>query len=100
MICDDVCMLVNENPAAHGIFDKPQETTTEVFCKVQSVSRSEFWHAQAAGLEPSFVLTLSEYADYDGQKIVLFRGKRYRVLRTYVTDHSIELTIGEVVHDA
>ena len=36
----------------------------------------------------------------DGQKIVVFRGKRWRVLRTYVTDHAIELTIGEAVHDA
>ena len=53
-----------------------------------------------AGLEPSYVLKLSEYADYDGQKIVVFRGKRWRVLRTYVTEHAIELTIGEAVHDA
>lgn len=100
MICDDVCKLVSEAPAAHGIFDPPQETMTEVFCQVESVSRTEFWRAQQAGLEPSYVLRLSEYADYDGQKIVVFRGKRWRVLRTYVTDHAIELTIGEAVHDA
>ena len=45
MICDDVCKLVSEAPAAHGIFDPPQETMTEVFCQVESVSRTEFWRA-------------------------------------------------------
>lgn len=100
MICDDVCKLVNEAPQAHGIFDAPAETFTEVYCQVESVSRTEFWRAQQAGLEPGYVLRLSEYADYDGQKVVVFRGRRWRVLRTYVTDHAIELTIGEATHDA
>ena len=101
MICDDVVSLVNEAPAAHGIFEAGvSETATQVFCQVESVSRSEYWHALQNGLEPSYVLRISEYADYGGQKIVVFRGRRYRVLRTYVTEHAIELTIGEATHDA
>ena len=100
MICDDVCYLVDEDPRAHGIFAGRTEETTQCFCRVESVSRAEYWRAKAAGLEPSYVLTLSEYADYAGQKIVIFRGRRWRVLRTYVTEHAIELEIGEITADA
>jgi len=100
MICDDICYLIAENPQAHGVFDKPQEPEIPVFCQVLSVSRSEYWHALQNGIEPSFVLRLSEYADYHGEKIVRFREKRWRVIRTYVTDHAVELTIGEVTADA
>lgn len=100
MICDDVVSLVNEAPAAHGIFEAHTETATQVFCQVESVSRTEYWHALQNGLEPSYVLRISEYADYAGQKVVIFRGRRYRVLRTYVTEHAIELTIGEATTDA
>ena len=100
MICDDVCYLIAENPQAHGVFDKPQEPEIPVFCQVLSVSRSEYWHALQNGIEPSFVLRFSEYADYHGEKLLQFRGKRWRVIRTYVTDHAVELTIGEVTADA
>lgn len=100
MLRDDVIMLVKEIPAAHGVFDKPMEKQKEVFCRVQSVSRSEFWRAKQNGLEPQFIFTLSEYADYHDEKIVLYHEKRYRVIRTYVTDHEIELEVGEVTADA
>lgn len=100
MICDDVCTLLKEIPEAHGVFQPPQMQPTRVFCTVESVGRNEYWKALSNGLEASYVLKLSEAADYHGEKILLFRGKRYRVLRTYVTDSAIELTIGEVTADA
>lgn len=100
MICDDVCTLIQEDPAAHGIFDPAAETETQVFCTVQSVGRYEFFRALENGIEPRWVLRLTEFADYHGEKIVLFRGDRYRVIRTYVDSQAIELTIGEVKADA
>lgn len=100
MIRDDVLYLVNETPAAHGIFDKPQETQTMVFCKVRSVTRSEFWRAFENGIEPELVFLLSEYADYQGQKVLLYNGKRYRVVRTYVSQHAVELTAAPATADA
>lgn len=99
MICDDVCMLIRETPAAHGIFDAPTETPQRVFVQVRSVTRSEFYHAQQAGIEPAYVLRISEYADYNGEKIVFFRGKRWQVIRTYVDAQAIELTIGPAAAD-
>ena len=36
-----VLTLISENPAAHGIFDKPTETERTVFCTIRSVGYSE-----------------------------------------------------------
>lgn len=100
MIRDDVIYLVSETPQAHGIFDKPQETQTMVYCRVKSVTRAEFWKAFSNGIEPSLVFEISDYADYNGQKILIYNGKRYRVVRTYVDEHAVELTAAEVTVDA
>ena len=100
MICDDVICLIAEDPAAHGVFDTATEQGKLCYVRVESVTRSEFYRAKENGLEPTFVFVLSEYADYCGEKIVLYKGKRYRVIRTYVSNHSVELTVGEVTADA
>lgn len=100
MICDDVITLVAETPEAHGIFEPAAEIGRQVYCRVDSVSRAEFWRAHSNGLEPRFVFTLSEAADYGGEKILLYQGRRYRVLRTYVAEHAIELTVADATIDA
>lgn len=100
MICDDVIYLVREDPKAHGIFDKPQEVLIECFCRVSSVTRQEFYRARENGLSPQFVFILSEYADYKGEKIVVYRNHRYRVIRSYVQNHAVELTVEEATVDA
>lgn len=100
MICDDVLVLIGETPEAHGVFDKPTETRTTVFCRVQSVSRSEYWKAKANGVEPEFVFVLSDHLDYNGEKICEFRETRYRIVRSYVTQNEIELTVEEATVDA
>ena len=113
MICDDVIYLISENPAAHGVFDGSTETKTMCYCRVNSVTRSEFYKAREYGSQPVFSFVLSEYADYNGEKIVEYKDKRYRVIRSYVGvsganrraysdigTHSVELTVGEVNADA
>ena len=112
MICDDVIYLISENPEAHGVFASTTETKKQCYCRVESVSRSEFYRARENGIEPELVFVLSEYADYNGEKIVEHNGKRYRVIRTYVAgsqqyrrsynevgNRSIELTVGEITAD-
>ena len=100
MIRDDVLYLVGESPAAHGIFDKPTETRRMVFCRVHSVTRSEFWRAFENGIEPELVFEISDYADYAGEKILIYNETRYRVVRTYVTHHAVELTAARITADA
>lgn len=100
MMRSDVLTLIGENPAEHGIFDKPAETQRTVFCTVRSVGYQEYYRAMENGLRPTFVFALADYAEYRGEKICSFNGTRYRVIRTYQTGGAIELTAEEVTVDA
>lgn len=99
MIRDDVIYLVSEDPAAHGVFNKPEEVQKMCYVRVNSVSRNEYYKALNNDLRPEYVFELSEYADYSGEKIIVYNGKRYRVIRSYVSEHSVELTVEEATVD-
>ena len=58
------------------------ETTKDIFCQVSSVTRDEFFEAGRNGLNPDYRFTVFG-PDYDGQKVVEYKGKRYGVDRTY-----------------
>lgn len=91
--------LLRENPEAHGVFDTPTETPVEVFAEVRSVTSSEYYRALSAGIEPELVFVLTDYADYNGEKVFLYEGVRWRVIRTYTRNMSIEITAGRATHD-
>lgn len=93
MINHDVITLIKRE--THGIFTQPQESTKLVFCSVESVGMNEFYRALEHGIEPQYRFILADYADYDGEKLVEYHGKRYRVVRTYISDHAVELTVEE-----
>lgn len=96
----DVITLVSESPAAHGVLDDITETQKQVFCSVRSVGMTEAYQAMSNGLHPQFVFVLSDYADYGGEKVVIYNGKRYRVIRTYRQNQGMELTVEEATIDA
>lgn len=96
----DVISLVGETPAAHGVFDQTTEKPRQVYCTVKSVGMNEAYQAMSNGLHPQFVFVLSDYSDYDGEKIVLYNSVRYRVVRTYRNNQQIELTVEEATIDA
>ena len=100
MMFRDVITLVSENPAAHGVLDDITETQKQVFCSVRSVGMSEAYQAMSNGLHPQFVFVLSDYADYGGEKVVIYNGIRYRVIRTYRQNQGLEMTVEEVTIDA
>ena len=94
MIMADVCWLITEGTGARGIFDAPERTERKVFCTVQSVTRSEYYNAHNAGMEPELVIKLRRDKEYQGELSLRFHDKNYSVIRTYVTrDGGIELTI-------
>lgn len=99
MVRADTIKLVGESPAAHGVFDTPTETQTEVFCTVQSVGFREFYQAKSAGLEPDIVFNLTNAEDYGGEKIVLWNSTRYRVIRTYLNGMGIDITCEKITND-
>jgi len=92
MIRADVIYLVTETPGSHGWFDAPTYTERQVLCTVGSVGRTEYYQAHAQGLAPEVVFNLTDAVDYDGERMVRWGEKYYRVIRTYVTGLGIEIT--------
>ena len=89
----DVITLVHE-AEAHGVHDTTQERKRYVMCEVRSVGRTEFYTALNAGYEPQIVFVLALAEDYDDERLVIYHGKAYRVIRTYVTaSDGIEITV-------
>ena len=66
-------------------------TTRDVFCGLRSVSRSEFYQANATGYKPELVFVLADYLEYNDETLVDYDGQRYRVIRTYRTGQELEL---------
>ena len=64
----------------------------QVFCEAASIGQKEFYQAHATGLKPEIKFRLADYLDYQDEKIVLYAGKRYRVLRTYRSGQTLEIT--------
>lgn len=90
---DDVVTLIGETYADDGILQKiPTETTREVFASVSSVSRAEWRSAGLSGLRPSFVAVMP-LVNYNGEKLLEWRGVRYAVYRTYFSAGSDEIEL-------
>lgn len=100
MIRATTITLLSEDPAAHGVFDAPTEIQNEVFAEVISVSQNEYYKAMANGLQPESVFRLTDYADYDNQKVFLYEGERWRVIRTYIQEEALYIVAGRAAADA
>lgn len=92
--------LLTEEPEAHGVFDQPREDRNEVFAEVISVSQNEFYKALQNGLTPELVFQLTDYGDYNGEKVFLYEGNRWRVIRTYIKEESLFIVAGRAKADA
>lgn len=88
----DVVELITEAPTVHGVFEDPVQTTRQVYVEVRSVSRSEWYSANAQNINATIVFVLTVEADYQGEKELYYHDLKYRVIRTYVSDDGIELT--------
>lgn len=61
---------------------EPILTPREVFCKVKSVTRNEFFEAGRNGLNPEYEATVFS-GDYRGERVCVLNGMRYAIYRTY-----------------
>ena len=89
---NDVLTLVKRVLAPDG-YTIEAETRRDVFCRLASVSRSEFYQAQATKLRPELVFVLADYLDYDGEYLVIYDAVWYRVIRTYRTGQELEIVV-------
>ena len=93
MMRADVIDLIKETASAHGVHESVTETARTVYCTVQSVTRSEYYNALNQGIQPEYVFRLALAEDYEGERVVRYKGLKYRVIRTYRTaDDGIEIT--------
>ena len=94
MMHADVIQLITETRKGHGVHEAVTRTARTVMCTVQSVTRSEFYNALNAGVQPEYVFALALAEDYQQERLVMYRGQMFRVVRTYLTDDDgIEITV-------
>ena len=90
----DVIQLISENRTGHGVHEAVTETSRTVMCEVQSVRRTEYYNALNAGIQPEYVFKLALAEDYQKERLLMFHGQKFRVVRTYLTeDDGIEVTV-------
>jgi hypothetical protein len=58
------------------------QTARQVFSKVDSITRAEFFDAGRSGLNPEYRITMF-FGDYQGESLVGYNGALYSVYRTY-----------------
>ena len=80
---DAVITLISETSAknSYGVY-VPTLTQKNVFCRVESVSRAEFFEGGRNGLNPQYKFILFP-GDYSGERDVLYEGMPYAVYRTF-----------------
>lgn len=80
---DSIATLIAYGTATYDTYGNEviAETTKDVFVQPRGVYQSEFYNAAQLGLKPSLTLFLSNKADYDGQKVLMYEGKTYNVIR-------------------
>lgn len=81
---DDVLTLIGADRTrdARGVWVKSAPARREVFCKMASITRAEFYDAGRNGLNPSFRATVFA-GEYNGENVCEYRGQTYAIYRTY-----------------
>lgn len=80
---DDVLTLIREVRTQDELkIWHTEMQAREVFCRVESVTRAEFFEGGRAGLNPAFKFIVFS-GDYCGELVAQYRGQQYAIYRTY-----------------
>ena len=103
---DDVIKLIKVTEGERDEYGNPElvRSSIEVFCRVESVSRAEFYQASQTGLHPSYTFVLTHYMDYHGEQEIEYTDwmgetHRYDIIRTYRRDDELELITQERINE-
>lgn len=79
----DVITLVSVSQAQNdfGVWTSTQ-TTRDIFCDVESVTRAEYFEGGRNGLNPELKFVVF-FDDYAGEKTLIYKGRAYGVYRTF-----------------
>lgn len=80
---DGVAKLIKYSGLTFDKYGNPVKVKIErtVYVMPRGVYSSEFYDAAQLGLKPSITLTLSNRAEYKGEKILEYEGVLYNVIR-------------------
>lgn len=82
---DDSITLIKQTVTgydAHGN-ETVEETSRELMCQAYGVNRNEYYAAATVGLRPEITVRLSDFVDYEGERLAEYHGERYTIIRTY-----------------
>ena len=87
---DDVLTLISQQYAIDdfGVQQIVGEESHEIFCRVKSINRAEFFQAMKAGFHAQIAFAVSPI-DYHGEPIVEFHGKRYEIYRCFLSSADV-----------
>ena len=96
-----VVTLIGESPEARGVLEEATENLRKVYCTEKSIGQTEIYQARGLGLNPEVKLVLAHDFEYQGESTCEYKGVRWRILRTYVTEtDGIELTLERMRQNA
>ena len=76
------CELIAFSPDAHGVWDTPTENKRKVKVQEMSLTQAEVYQAGGEGLSPDAKLLIPYDRDYKGERELIYRGDRWKVLRS------------------
>lgn len=74
--------LISFSPDAHEVGTAPAETRRTVKVQELSLTQAEVYQAGGDGLQPEAKLLIPYDRDYNGERELIYRGERWKVLRT------------------
>lgn len=98
---DEITLIALSDPAEKvnekGFKNQKTETATTVYGNKKSVGYSEFYKAAQAGYQTELKFDVFT-EEYSGQELAEVEGRRYKVLRTYVSKSGeiTELTLSDL----
>ena len=97
MLFAETAVLVKQVFTINAVGDSiATETQRTVFVEFQSIGLKRKIDALATGLNVEFKLLLKDIAEYDDEKIIVYKNKRYNIKNVFIRDdQQVELTVSE-----
>lgn len=76
------CELIAFSPDAHEVGTAVTETIRKVKVQEMSLTQADIYQAGGEGLSPDAKLLIPYDRDYKGERELIYRGERWRVIRS------------------
>lgn len=90
---EDTLILIEtiKSQDRYGVWHET-DNPRQVFVRVNSITRAEFYNSGRNGLNPEYEFTMF-HGDYHGEKECIYKGNRYSIYRDYHVPGSDDLEL-------